>query len=185
MALQQPAIDTHPQREKIIEALLNEESPQSISKWVNPPLSHVAIWRYRSNKIIPKLSEVQRTAKAMQENILQAASKGIAVNPELFKAVTSAAVDADPLLQRINRKYERYENLASSAAEVLDYQGFAAVDRAETQTMRLHAELTGRLQQAQSTTLVQIVVGSESRENTVERADDAQGVTLDIAPVRE
>jgi hypothetical protein len=136
------------------------------------------IARYKRESL-PQKIEIGR--KLQQLNAVQ--------NPEnaqtlSLASATNAVQAADPLLQRINRKYERYENLASSAAEVLDYQGFAAVDRAETQTMRLHAELTGRLTQAQSTTLVQVVIGADAQPRTESHSSAADAV-IDIAPVRE
>jgi hypothetical protein len=52
---QQLAVDAHPQKQRIVTALLNQESPYSIAKWVNPPISKVTIWRYRRNHVAPAL----------------------------------------------------------------------------------------------------------------------------------
>jgi hypothetical protein len=185
MGYQQPAVDTHPQREKIIEALVAGESPQSISKWCNPPINHVSIWRYRRNRIEAKLSQVQQTAKALQDNIIQATRDNGVVDPAVIHAATSALTTADPIMSRVLAKYSRYDDMLAKAQETGDLGGFAAVDRAETQALTLHANLTGRLQSAAPTTLVQIVIGQDTRETPVNRPDDAPGETIEIAATRE
>jgi uncharacterized protein YdcH (DUF465 family) len=180
-----PPLADHPQRERIIEALVAGESSYSVAQWCKPTVHPTTIWRFRRNCIAPKLSQVEQFAKSLQDNILQSANGNATVNPAVIQNAVSALAVADPLLNRVNRKYERYDDMIAKAQKANDFGGFSAVDRAETQALRLHAELTGRLQSAQPTTLVQIVIGAEQRENPVERADDAHGETIEIAPARD
>jgi hypothetical protein len=189
MPAQVPAIDTHPQRDKILEALLNNESPQSIAKWINPPINHTSIWRYRRNRIEPKLKQAAETAKTLQQNALLAARASVAVPDDVIRDAAYASVAADPIMSRVLAKYQRYDDMY---AKTVDPQGFSSIDRAETQALTLHANLTGRLQQAGPSTVVQIVFGQfpqNPNENACNRdatdcTDVAPGDVIDISPVR-
>jgi hypothetical protein len=92
-------------------------------------------------------------------------------------------------MSRVVAKYRRYDEMYSQS---LDAQGFSSIDRAETQALTLHANLTGRLQQAGPSTVVQIVFGqfpqntnkdAENRDAT-DCTDVAPGDVIDISPVR-
>jgi hypothetical protein len=187
---QRPAIDTHPQREKIIQALLDNEPPKKIAKWVNPPISHVSIWRYRSTRLKPVLKRAVNTAKLLQSaNVPLSDGKPTAEGVKAIELAKDALVD-DPLLSRVTAKYERYDRWYSQAEETKDFGALASIDRAETTALSFHAELTGRLQGATSGTLVQIVIGvlGENAEQKRENMRDTEGVTdvvVDIMPSRD
>lgn len=177
-------IDTLPPvlRTKIIDMLLADQSSRKVAAYLTQNghrISFSSVARYKRFDL-PKHLETAR--KLQQINALQGIS---ASNQPSVSEFTNAALMADPLLNRVNAKYSRYDDMIAKAQMANDFGGFSAIDRAETQAIRLHAELTGRLQSAGPTTLVQIVIGQDARENPVERPDDAPGETIEIAPIRE
>jgi hypothetical protein len=136
-----------------------------------------------------KLSRVAETAKSLQQNILQATTGNGTIDPDVLAAATLASASADPIMSRVLAKYQRYDDMY---AKTVDPQGFSSIDRAETQALTLHANLTGRLQQSGPSTVVQIVFG-QFPQNTNKDAcnrdatdctDVAPGAVIDISPVR-
>jgi hypothetical protein len=69
---------------------------------------------------------------------------------------------ADALLSHMQTKYQRYDLAISEILDMKDFRAFVSVDKAETTVMRLHAKLTGRLQQNPSKRTSQIVIGDKS-----------------------
>jgi hypothetical protein len=59
-------------------------------------------------------------------------------------------------------KYQRYDLAISEIPDMKDFRAFVSMDKAETAVMRLHAKLTGRLQQNPSKRTSQIVIGDKS-----------------------
>jgi hypothetical protein len=184
-----PSLSDHPQRDKIIEALIAGQTPDAVAQWCKPPLHKTTIWRFRRSHIASKLSRIEETAKALQDNILQSAAGNQTVDPAVIQAATSALCTADPIMSRVLAKYQRYDDMY---AKTVDPQGFSSIDRAETQALTLHANLTGRLQQSGPSTVVQIVFG-QFPQNTNKDAcnrdatdctDVAPGAVIDISPVR-
>jgi hypothetical protein len=90
---------------------------------------------------------------------------------------------ADPLISRIQRKYANYDKMIADSMQVRDFAGFASIDRSETQAMRLHAELTGRLEQKQTSLSVQLVFANATEAQPEVRQLDDSGI-IDITPVR-
>lgn len=165
-------------REQVIEKLLAKVSTRKVSLWLIDQgfiLSFNAIARYRREKISKQLAIV---AKLRQID-------NLSENPSLKSAsdadLTNAIKAADPIMERVNAKYKRYDQFYS---QTLDPQGFSAIDRAETQALTLHANLTGRLQDKPQNMTVQIVIGGNSapQKTSVERETDIPGETIEIAP---
>ena len=156
---QQPVIDRHPQKQRIIDALLRQESPYSIAKWVNPPVNKVTIWRYRCSHIAPALQRAAARAKLLEKQGL--AEPNTELSPEAKQIVAEAKLDLveDPIMARVNAKYARFDQVIPGTIASKDYAAFASVDKAETAALRFHAELYGRLQPGTNFGQVQVVIG--------------------------
>lgn len=163
-SLQTFAVDTHPQREKIIQALLDNEPPKKIAKWVNPPISHVSIWRYRTRKVKPVLERAVKTAKLLQTaNVPLKDDKPTDTGIAAIDLARDALTD-DPLLSRVLMKYRRYDRWFDEAERQNNFAALANIDRAETGALTLHGNLSGRLQ-APNGSAIQIVIGDGSFKN--------------------
>lgn len=125
------SIDRHPQRQKIIDALLAGESLRSISERVSPPVSFSAIHRYRSQVVAPALKNAAFATKVLARTDLVDPLSG--PSPELARVIndTSAALKAAPVLavreSRLARLEDRSKRLdlvmTERAAEMTDVPG--------------------------------------------------------------
>lgn len=167
----------------MLDAFARKEPPKSIAKWLNPPLSHVAIWNYRVKHFEPTLAKASQAAARLSRATLNAAADANIDIDQEVRTLTADAMKADPLLARIEKKYSNYDVLTSEAVKDKDFKGFAAVDRAETAALTLHAQLTGRLQQAQTNVAVQVVFGAPPAETSEIRPLET-GSVIDLDPIR-
>lgn len=159
-----PRIESHPQKNRIIDALIAGESPKSIAAWCNPSLDHTTIWRYRRKHFANAVDRAIASAKLLKTEDVSTEIAPTVVERQIVADATKADLGADPFVSRILRKYSNYEALQRYAVKKKDLKGFAAVDRAETSTMTLHAQLTGRLQQQGPSVAVQIVFAGDAQQ---------------------
>jgi hypothetical protein len=168
-------------RQAAIDKLLAGESSRAVSQYLlqhGLKISHNSVARYNRLVLLPAL---ETGAKLQQIHSLTAK------NPEDVPSqidLTKAALAADPILSRVQKKYSNYDLMISAAIQDEDYKGFSAVDRAETAALTLHAQLTGRLQQSGPTTNVQIVFNGTPPQNTPNPVSiDAEFV--DLTPINQ
>jgi hypothetical protein len=89
----------------------------------------------------------------------------------------------DPFHSRIAHKYRRLDRVLDEAEKVSDFRAVAALDRADTTLMTLHAQVTGRLQQQGPQTNIQIVFqGAPAETRPALPFCDAD--VVDLAPVQ-
>lgn len=150
MANPTSSIESHPQRQRIIEAIAAGRPYREICAWSNPPVTTGALSRFKS-RAIAVTDQAVIAAKAMIANN----DSGLTtVNSE---AVTRAslAVAVDPFVGELLRKSTRRERWISDAegkADGMDHRALAAYDRNGTADLELHARLTGRLDSGNTTT---------------------------------
>jgi hypothetical protein len=168
-------IEDHPQRKRVIDALLAGESPLSVSRWIDPPVSEPSIQRYRKIVVDPRAASVLAKVAQSQEltNTVQSADiSALRPDPELVKLSGSG----DYLVRRLARKAIRREKWYGMGERLEDIKGLASLDRVETADIELEAKLTGRLQQADGgINIGQVVVVMPGHEVPEDRA-----VTIDL-----
>lgn len=98
-----PSVEQHPQRKKIIDMLLSGVSPMKISQKIDPPISHVTIWRYKRKNISKILSDLPAAAKLINPEALESISPQIAAETRALKSATSTVLMASPLVARAER----------------------------------------------------------------------------------
>jgi hypothetical protein len=146
-------IDSHPQRQKIIDAMLNGRTLRDIASSVSPAVSVAALHRYRSGKVAPALKNAAFATKVLSGTDLVDPKHG--VSPELEKVVseTSAALAADPFISRVlelRGDRQKVKDLAL-AGEKPDLKAWVSADRNDLTELELHARLAGRLDSAPKT----------------------------------
>jgi hypothetical protein len=149
----------HPQRDRIVDAIMRGDSVRAIAKWTEPPIHFTAIDRYRRSTVVPALRKQGDIAKTLRENEILRQTVQDSGSVAAISAATKAVIVDDPILSRMEKKYSRYDRNIAKAEQNDNFSAVATLDAAETRAMTLHAQLTGRLQQNQSSgTLVQIAV---------------------------
>lgn len=164
------AIEKHPQRQQIVDAILNGDSLRNIAATVAPPVHFTTLSRFRLN-------------------LLGRASKGVHAKGSIATAIKDlcSPADAKPdvqqrlrdeLQQSIQRDRARYEGWLEDAEErpvldklgnpmlgadgrvlrVMDHRALAAHSRNGLSAIELRAKLAGLLQDSATNVAVQIAV---------------------------
>jgi hypothetical protein len=133
-------------REKVEAALMRNESIASISRWIKPPLSQPSICKF-ANKIGASLAIVRA---ARQASLNGSITGNTIVDASSDLSLAKGVLAADPIISRLERKYQRLDTGLTATYEREDFSAAAKLETAETQAMRLHAELEGRLNTTQS-----------------------------------
>jgi hypothetical protein len=149
-------------RAKVIDMLIADVASRKIAAYITEhgyKITHNAVAEYR-RETLPKHLETARKLQQLQQ--FETVGNDTV---ESLASITNQQLAADPLISRLERKYERYDTLTGQAVQAKDFAGFASIDRAETQAMRLHAELTGRLTEKQSSLSVQLVFANATEHS--------------------
>lgn len=173
MARPVSSIESHPQREKIIDALVSRQPYRDIEKWAVPPVTRGSLSRFASHFMRDTRAKIDAAKTAITNS-------GKELGDDVTASVTKAAlaVATDPFLARI-AKHQARADAALDAADG-DARGTAALLGADYRGLELAARLTGRLSAGAGDIVVQVVcpaVGTQA-----EPADDV--VTIDITPGR-
>lgn len=170
MARPVSSLESHPQRQKIVEAIVAETPYRLVSAWTNPKVSPAAISRFAS-RIKSRTADTIHQAKVAIANI----DKG--VTPELEQAVTRAALTAaaDPFVARILKHQATVDAEIGTAAG--DARGIAALVSTDLKGLELHARLTGRLETRSDapTTNLHVYLG-------IPRLDPGRSVPQQLGP---
>lgn len=137
------SLEGHPQRDRIISAIVAKRPYREIAAWTSPPVTPMALSRYKSR------------ALAVTDAAVIAAKKAIAINSKglpshVMDSVTQAAltVAVDPFASRALRQDARrsgWMDDLEQAPEAADYRTLAALDRNDLQAQEFSARLAGRL----------------------------------------
>jgi hypothetical protein len=168
------SLESHPQRQRIIDAIVAGRPYREIAAWSSPAVTTAAISRFKSRAIAVTDQAViaAKAAFANNDKQLQGADT---------KAVTRAAlaVAVDPFVAALVKKDSRRERWIADAEakpDGMDHRALAAYDRNGTVDLELHARLTGRLEQTGPNIAIQIVCPAP------ELPDEPAGEVIDILP---
>jgi hypothetical protein len=152
------AIETHPQRQKIIDAIISGQGCDTIARNAKPRLNKVTVWRYAKNVVKPALEKAAAGAKVLAAADLQLPPpNGITENQGAIDA-TRAVIAADPFVSRIQKQYDHLDEGYRLAREARDPRAIAAVASADSRANELHAKLEGRLDSQPTGSQVAVVV---------------------------
>lgn len=169
-----------PLRTKVIDMLLSDVSTRKVAVFMTEHgyrITHNAIAEYKRYDLPKHLETARKLHKLQQVRTVDMEE------PRSLASITNDVLGADPLISRIQKKYERYDQLTAEAVQDRDYTGFAAIDRSETQAIRLHAELTGRLVDRGPTMNVQMVFAGNPVETAPKQESLDNGDVIDIRAV--
>lgn len=102
------SIEEHPQRKKIVDAIVAGQSVRDISKWTNPRVSHSVVHRYKAAIVRPAMIHAQKIAPILKKNNM------IAADTEPVQLVHDA-INFSPVLSvrenRIKALQDRHDRL--------------------------------------------------------------------------
>lgn len=156
MARPVSTIESHPQRQKIIDALVQGQTLHQIAAWAEPKVTESAICRWR-RKITLQTANAIDHAKALIAN--SDSSNSALTNQAANRAAMIAATD--PFLSRVLELRRERAEVKGEARSEGDLRAFAALDRNDLSELELEARLTGRLEgPAAGTTTIYITMAA-------------------------
>jgi len=136
------AVDRHPQRQKIIDALLSGESPKSIVRWITPSIHFTNIFRYKRLVVLPALKRATQTAKILDQQDLNLAPVSPQIQENNAVVATSQALAEEPLLRRLSAKFARMDGAIKETLEAKDFDVYARLEAVEARTLELLGKAT-------------------------------------------
>ncbi len=136
-------LDTHPDREKLVEAILAGESLREVARRAN--VSHTAVQNYVRRVVRPAVRSPRAAVNLLKER------PESSVSIEQVRQTVNIAKDAAsqsaivPVMEKIARREARREALLSDAAESKDFRGYASLDSCEYRDLELECRLRGLL----------------------------------------
>lgn len=188
------AVDSHVQRDEIINALLAGESTRTIALRVTPPVSHMSIARYKNLKIKAALLGNPNSFNDKQTN---APRRDEVENINRLANVTKQALDADYITSRINAKLARLDGAIAKTLTAKDYDAYSKLETNDSKAIELLAKATmhpgfvATASHQTEVTVSTIVVmpnpdlcnGSVSGVSTAVTARSSRGQDIDISPL--
>jgi hypothetical protein len=152
MARPVSSIESHPQRQKIIDALINNQTLQQIAAWTEPKVTESAICRWRRKITL-------QTANAISKAQTAITNRDNGLEQDCTKIATQAAmaVAVDPFLARVAQLRQERAEVKLEARSDGDLRTWATLDRNDLSELELHARLAGRLDTATSSLTIQLV----------------------------
>jgi hypothetical protein len=117
-------IDTHPQKKKILQALLDGETVRSIAEWAKPAVSVTAIQRYKSSVIKPAIERSGTRVRNLNRVTFQKVSPN---EPETVQAAMIAVQDA-PVLELRDARIQLLQTLIEKLKVVMEERAEAYAD---------------------------------------------------------
>ncbi len=97
-------IETHPQRTKVIDALIAGESVRSIASWCDPPIHYMSLQRYRAKVVLPALRRAGTATKVLRDaNLVDSNGKPAENAGAAMEVTKQALIDGPVLAVRDNR----------------------------------------------------------------------------------
>jgi uncharacterized membrane-anchored protein YjiN (DUF445 family) len=168
-----------PMREKVLEKLIAGEPCRKISAFL---LQHGHRLHFTTIADYKRLNLPHYLATAEKLQQMQRDASTTEVAEQNVAKTTNALIAASVVDSRLNAKFDRYDEWFKEARQDRDFMALTSIDKSETQAIRLHAELTGRLQQTPNVA-IQVVIGSTtpSDHSVSEVVSDATDV-IDLGP---
>lgn len=133
----------HPQLRKVIDAILQGESCNSISKWVSPRVTRFTIGKL-AEQVRAQREMAAILAKAKQ---LQGAIDSVAETQQSVDKLTRGAVLGSRHIERVEQLLGPLERQVAEAEADGDRQGLSSVAKTALTAIRMQAELDGTLAQ--------------------------------------
>ncbi len=170
------SISSHPQSQKIIEAIVSRQPYRDIEKWTNPPVTRGSLSRF-ARDIQAKTRDAIGTANTAL------AQYDAQLPDSVTNSVTHAALVAasDPFYARIQKHQVTLDREIGTSTG--DARGIAALISTDLKGLELHARLAGRLDAPAPTTNILIVCPAGTQPAQVQ-PDDTDIVTIDIGKSR-
>lgn len=170
MARPMSTIETHPQRQRIVESICAGSTLREIAAWTNPRVTPMALSRFKAK------------AMAITDNAVAAVKTAIALNKNDLtqvdpKLVTKAAlaVAVDPFLSRVAHLDAERERLKRVAEGNNNLGAWSALDGNDLRALELHAKLAGRLDAGTHIQVSVVVPGTASNAPA-----EPEGMVIDI-----
>ncbi len=174
MARSVSILESHPQRQKIINALVAGSTLAQIVAWAVPKVTESAICRWRQ-----KISRESASTIQSAQDIL---STKDSPSDELLGGIATRvamAVAVDPFLLAVQELRQDRARIKGKAEDTGDLRTWVAADRNDLTSLELHAKLAGRLDAGPSHTNIMIVCPAAPEFRSV---PSETGVTIDIDP---
>ena len=168
-------IDQHPKRNQIIDALLAGQSSRAVAKLAG--VSHTQVADYKRKVVLPALKNAGKTLE--RNNV----PEEIAEKVQETVALTKLAAAENPVLTRIEKKYERYDRWIDGAEKKEDFRTCASIDGAETKALELQARMLGLIDAPVSTTNIAVVLLASDQRQAPARQAIPDAEVIDITPV--
>ena len=187
MARPVSSLESHPQRQRIINAILAGSSLRQIAAWAEPKVTESAICRWKQKAAATFRNTRAEIADAVTNSLAyNDANTPIAPNSEVIRAATQAALVAasDPFLlaaekqaKRRSRWMDEIETAGDYSDNGPDYATLAKLDRNDQTGLELHARLAGRLDTGTHNT-VNVAIVCPTQADAPE--PQWEGITIDI-----
>jgi hypothetical protein len=141
------AVETHPQRKRIIDALLAGQSVRAIAATLDPPMHYTALDRYRREKMQPALRNAAQSAKVLARATSIPANEippetAVSLNRAAARALQDAPI-VQPYLARIAEHQQTIDAAIGFACDNEDPKAVAALVTTDLKGMEFHARLMG------------------------------------------
>lgn len=178
MARPVSSLESHRQRQQIIDALVADTPYRQISAWTDPPVTIATLSRYKQHAVAVTREAViaAKRAIANSDNGLDGVS-----TQAVTKAVMTVA--ADPFLSAVADLKADRARIKGKAEDAGDLRTWVAADRNDLTALELHARLANRLDTQAPATNIMIVcpAGAQTAPAVAIEPDD---VVIDIGPKR-
>lgn len=162
------AVESHPQRQKIIDGILSGMSVRKVAASISPALDFNVIQRYKHSVVKPVL--LRKLSENKSVNAVSRDATQMAIRAEVVQSPVRDRVEK--LWSRIERGLDKAEDLPGGAISPF----LAPLLSQAHKNVELQGTLSGELQQAGSTNIqVQLVVSTAANQ-----AADFDGTTIDI-----
>ncbi len=182
-------IDGHPERTKIIDAIIAGKSLREIgAKFGIPPMT---VHRFAKNVVKPVLKWT-RTLESIEDNSRtvelpkKSTSSTSAQNLPQGEAgqLARAAASVAPVLERLRRRNERREEWLDAAEQNEDFRALSSFDSNGLREIELECKLTGLLSDnnTQTSTTINLVCQQATVQLGAGAADDEGAIDITAQP---
>ena len=173
------AIDCHPQRNLIVDALLRGDPDAEIVAVIEPKLSTKTLQRYRNGPLKDAIQKANERRLARQKRQLD-----LSVPQDRGAVQRAVSEGEDPFLSRLMERKARRDCWLRDAEGEKDWRALAALDRTEFQDVEFEAKLVGRFDSTvpATNTMVILLAGELRQAPAPSPIPDAE--IIDITPVQ-
>ena len=153
-------IEAHPQKKKILKALLEGQSTHQISAWAKPKISAMSVQRYKAQVVTPA---VERSGNRVANLHKVKAQAPVTIQPDLLRDSLRAVQDA-PVLALRDARLRMLQGLADRLQIVMDERAAAHAEAPGGSSGLLAKDFRGTGENMMPVYAVDGVVLREARE---------------------